>query len=189
MVACIQHNLCVFVTDYRFPNSSWHSRLSPRSSDTSTDFGCNCRTCVRHGVSHRWHSPNRRWVVRPYGQKGVHVSCRLLTAHAEWCVGSGCNCETPGVEDDAQMNAVAKLNLKLAAAAAQVRSNIGSATLLERDVSESLPPTIARSLVPCPTGACCGTLWETASSFCSMPRTDTTTSSRLPHALMAGAAL
>ena len=35
----------------------------------------------------------------------------------EWCVGSGCGCETPGVSDDAQMNAVAKLSLLLAARA------------------------------------------------------------------------
>lgn len=35
----------------------------------------------------------------------------------EWCVGSGCGCETPGVADDAQMNAVAILSLRLARAA------------------------------------------------------------------------
>ena len=36
----------------------------------------------------------------------------------EWCVGSGCGCETPGVDDDAQMNGVTKASLLGAAAAA-----------------------------------------------------------------------
>lgn len=31
----------------------------------------------------------------------------------EWCVGSGCGCETPGVDDDAQMNGVTKASLLL----------------------------------------------------------------------------
>ena len=30
----------------------------------------------------------------------------------EWCVGSGCGCETPGVSNDAQTNAVLKLSLE-----------------------------------------------------------------------------
>ena len=38
----------------------------------------------------------------------------------EWCVGSGCGCETPGVDDDAQMNGVTKASLLGAAAAARV---------------------------------------------------------------------
>lgn len=36
----------------------------------------------------------------------------------EWCVGSGCGCESPGVDNDAQMNAVALLSLRFAAQAA-----------------------------------------------------------------------
>ena len=36
----------------------------------------------------------------------------------EWCVGSGCGCESPGVNNDAQMNAAAKLSLRFAAEAA-----------------------------------------------------------------------
>jgi trehalose/maltose hydrolase-like predicted phosphorylase len=43
----------------------------------------------------------------------------------EWCVGSGCGCETPGVDDDAQMNAMTKLSLLKAAQAAQI---LGKAT-------------------------------------------------------------
>lgn len=38
----------------------------------------------------------------------------------EWCVGSGCGCETPGVDDDAQMNGVVKASLLGAAMAARV---------------------------------------------------------------------
>lgn len=37
----------------------------------------------------------------------------------EWCVDSGCGCETPGVTDDVQTNAVAALSLRYAMAAAQ----------------------------------------------------------------------
>ena len=38
----------------------------------------------------------------------------------EWCVQSGCGCEAPGVEDDAQMNAVAKVSMMYAVEAAKV---------------------------------------------------------------------
>ena len=41
----------------------------------------------------------------------------------EWSVGSGCGSETPGVQDDAQMNGVVKASLLLAAAAARVLGN------------------------------------------------------------------
>jgi trehalose/maltose hydrolase-like predicted phosphorylase len=37
----------------------------------------------------------------------------------EWCVDSGCGCETPGVNDDAQMNGVTKASLLGAAMAAR----------------------------------------------------------------------
>jgi hypothetical protein len=37
----------------------------------------------------------------------------------EWSVGAGCGSETPGVDDDAQMNGVVKASLLLAAAAAR----------------------------------------------------------------------
>lgn len=38
----------------------------------------------------------------------------------EWCVGSGCGCETPGISNDAQQNGVAKAALLLAARAAEL---------------------------------------------------------------------
>ena len=38
----------------------------------------------------------------------------------EWCVGAGCGCETPGVNNDAQTNAVNKLSLQYAFMAAEI---------------------------------------------------------------------
>jgi hypothetical protein len=51
----------------------------------------------------------------------------------EWCVGSGCGCETPGVDDDAWQNAIARVSLlKAAAAAAIVNDSSGRAAAWAR---------------------------------------------------------
>jgi hypothetical protein len=55
-----------------------------------------------------------RWLPRAFSVKGV-------LPIDEWCVGSGCGCESPGVDDDAHTNAVVRLSLLKAAQAAQVR--------------------------------------------------------------------
>ena len=47
-------------------------------------------------------------------------SVRGVLPMDEWCVGSGCGCESPGVDDDAETNAVVRLSLLLAARAAEV---------------------------------------------------------------------
>ena len=48
----------------------------------------------------------------------------------EWSVGSGCGSETPGVDDDSQMNGVVKASLTLAAAAARILDNVTARSLL-----------------------------------------------------------
>jgi trehalose/maltose hydrolase-like predicted phosphorylase len=48
----------------------------------------------------------------------------------EWSVGSGCGSETPGVDDDSQMNGVVKASLTLAAAAARILGNVTTRSLL-----------------------------------------------------------
>ncbi len=48
----------------------------------------------------------------------------------EWSVGSGCGSESPGVQDDAQMNGVVKASLLLAGAAARVLGNVTARSLL-----------------------------------------------------------
>jgi hypothetical protein len=56
----------------------------------------------------------------------------------EWCVGSGCGCETPGVKDDAQMNAVTKLSLLKAAKAAEVLGLVSPHTQLWQTVGDAV---------------------------------------------------
>ena len=62
------------------------------------------------------------------GNTSFHVE-RVLPID-EWSVGSGCGSETPGVNDDAQMNGVVKASLVLAAAAARVLGIVSEHSLL-----------------------------------------------------------
>ncbi len=48
----------------------------------------------------------------------------------EWCVDSGCGCESPGVDDDAQMNGVAKASLIAASKAAVILGRASNVTSL-----------------------------------------------------------
>eukprot|EP00759_Apiculatamorpha_spiralis_P058349 PhF_6_TR9183/c0_g1_i1/m.14325/K22078/PGGHG, ATHL1; protein-glucosylgalactosylhydroxylysine glucosidase len=57
----------------------------------------------------------------------------------EWCVGSGCGCEMPGVDDDAETNAVAKLSLLYGAQAAKLLNRTSTETMLWEDISNKLP--------------------------------------------------
>ena len=51
---------------------------------------------------------------------GGNFSIRGVLPIDEWCVGSGCGCESPGVDDDAWQNALARVSLLRAAEAAQL---------------------------------------------------------------------
>lgn len=69
----------------------------------------------------------------------------------EWCVGTGCGCETPGVDDDAQMNGAAKASLIAAARAAEVldlQSNLTTLLGSKLLFSSTLPTDITTSLLP-----------------------------------------
>lgn len=61
--------------------------------------------------------------VTPRADAPGNYSLRGVLPVDEWCVGAGCGCETPGVDDDAQMNGVARLSLLKAAAAAAALGN------------------------------------------------------------------
>eukprot|EP01059_Diplonema_ambulator_P008627 TRINITY_DN18289_c0_g1_i1.p1 TRINITY_DN18289_c0_g1~~TRINITY_DN18289_c0_g1_i1.p1 ORF type:complete len:848 (+),score=236.78 TRINITY_DN18289_c0_g1_i1:252-2546(+) len=58
----------------------------------------------------------------------------------EWCVGSGCGCETPGVANDAQMNAVCKLAMEHFLSAVQVLNETVPPQLLQQytDIAEHI---------------------------------------------------
>lgn len=58
----------------------------------------------------------------------------------EWCVGSGCGCETPGVNDDAQMNGVTRAALLKAAQAAGVLDNVAARSQLWQSVGSRVWP-------------------------------------------------
>ena len=58
----------------------------------------------------------------------------------EWCVDSGCGCETPGVDDDAQMNAVTRASLLLAARAAAALHNESARSALWLAVGSGVSP-------------------------------------------------
>jgi len=56
----------------------------------------------------------------------------------EWCVGSGCGCESPGVDDDAEMNAVTKVTLQKAAKAATLLGNTTVQSQLWQHIGDNL---------------------------------------------------
>eukprot|EP01084_Bolivina_argentea_P106703 190888_1 len=56
----------------------------------------------------------------------------------EWCVGANCGCETPGVNNDAQTNAVCKLALKYAVLASKILNITNSNINLYETVYENI---------------------------------------------------
>ena len=56
----------------------------------------------------------------------------------EWCVGSGCGCETPGVSNDAQMNGVTKASLVAAARVAALLNMTSDETQLWEQVGDNI---------------------------------------------------
>jgi hypothetical protein len=85
----------------------------------------------------------------------------------EWCVGSGCGCETPGVDDDAQMNAVVRLSLLKAAQAAAVLNNVTARSQEWAAVGAGVAPLFNATgghhsqfnSPTCPGAVCTGCLW------------------------------
>ncbi len=78
--------------------------------------------------------------VTPRSGEPGNYSLRGVLPVDEWCVDAGCGCETPGVDDDAQMNAVARLSLLKAAAAAAALGNASAQSARWAAVGAGLAP-------------------------------------------------
>lgn len=57
----------------------------------------------------------------------------------EWCVGTGCGCETPGIDNDAMMNGASIIALLAAANAAKILNEVTSRTKEYVTVAQRIP--------------------------------------------------
>lgn len=116
--------------------SAWNYFLSSNDKEWLQSKGW----AILQGVADFWLSR-----VDPSPYKHHHTKSSIsynvngILPVDEWCVGSGCGCEKPGINNDLHTNAVAKLSLQYAVEAAKILGYSPEHIQLWAKVAEGIP--------------------------------------------------